>query len=55
MNNTMRNPSASHWLGTDSAGIGTVIGMALMFVVFAFNIVGDGLRDALAPRLGGQL
>jgi peptide/nickel transport system permease protein len=30
-------------------------GLALMFVVFAFNIVGDGLRDALDPRLRGQL
>src|SRR4030043_76611 len=26
-------------------------GMALMLVVFAFNMVGDGLRDALDPRL----
>jgi peptide/nickel transport system permease protein len=30
-------------------------GLALMFVVFAFNIVGDGLRDALDPSLRGQL
>lgn len=30
-------------------------GLALMLVVFAFNIVGDGLRDALDPRLRGQL
>ena len=26
-------------------------GMAIMLVVFAFNMVGDGLRDALDPRL----
>jgi ABC-type dipeptide/oligopeptide/nickel transport system permease subunit len=30
-------------------------GMAIMLVVFAFNLVGDGLRDALDPRLRGLL
>jgi peptide/nickel transport system permease protein len=30
-------------------------GMAIMLVVFAFNMVGDGLRDALDPRLRGLL
>jgi peptide/nickel transport system permease protein len=30
-------------------------GFALMLVVFAFNMVGDGLRDALDPRLRGTL
>jgi peptide/nickel transport system permease protein len=30
-------------------------GLAIMLVVFAFNTVGDGLRDALDPRLRGQL
>lgn len=30
-------------------------GVAIMLVVFAFNMVGDGLRDALDPRLRGQL
>ncbi len=30
-------------------------GMAIMLVVFAFNMVGDGLRDALDPRLRGML
>ena len=30
-------------------------GLAIMLVVFAFNIVGDGLRDALDPRLRGRL
>jgi len=29
-------------------------GVALMLLVFAFNMVGDGLRDALDPRLRGQ-
>jgi peptide/nickel transport system permease protein len=28
-------------------------GVAIMLVVFAFNLVGDGLRDALDPRLRG--
>lgn len=30
-------------------------GIAIMLVVFAFNMVGDGLRDALDPRLRGIL
>jgi peptide/nickel transport system permease protein len=30
-------------------------GMAIMLVVFAFNMVGDGLRDALDPRLRGRI
>jgi peptide/nickel transport system permease protein len=30
-------------------------GFTLMLVVFAFNMVGDGLRDALDPRLRGTL
>ena len=30
-------------------------GLALMLVVFAFNMAGDGLRDALDPRLRGTL
>ncbi|TBL76301.1 ABC transporter permease [Paenibacillus thalictri] len=30
-------------------------GLAIMLVVFAFNMVGDGLRDALDPRLRGRL
>jgi peptide/nickel transport system permease protein len=30
-------------------------GLAIMLVVFAFNMVGDGLRDALDPRLSGIL
>jgi peptide/nickel transport system permease protein len=32
-----------------------VPGLAIMAVVFAFNMVGDGLRDALDPRLRGLL
>ena len=30
-------------------------GLAIMLVVFAFNMVGDGLRDALDPRLRGSV
>ena len=30
-------------------------GFALMLLIFAFNMVGDGLRDALDPRLRGVL
>ena len=30
-------------------------GLVIMMVVFAFNMVGDGLRDALDPRLRGTL
>jgi len=30
-------------------------GIAIMLVVFSFNMVGDGLRDALDPRLRGSI
>jgi ABC-type dipeptide/oligopeptide/nickel transport system permease subunit len=30
-------------------------GLAIMLLVFAFNMVGDGLRDALDPKLRGAL
>lgn len=30
-------------------------GIAILLVVFAFNMVGDGLRDALDPRLRGTI
>jgi ABC-type dipeptide/oligopeptide/nickel transport system permease subunit len=30
-------------------------GIVIMLVVFAFNMVGDGLRDALDPRLRGLI
>ncbi|GAG75579.1 unnamed protein product, partial [marine sediment metagenome] len=32
-----------------------VPGLSIMIVVFAFNMVGDGLRDAFDPRLRGTL
>jgi ABC-type dipeptide/oligopeptide/nickel transport system permease subunit len=30
-------------------------GLAIMLVVFAFNMVGDGVRDAIDPRLRGVI
>jgi ABC-type dipeptide/oligopeptide/nickel transport system permease subunit len=30
-------------------------GVAIGLVVFAFNMIGDGLRDAIDPRLRGTL
>jgi peptide/nickel transport system permease protein len=30
-------------------------GVAIMLLVFSFNMVGDGLRDALDPRLRGVI
>jgi peptide/nickel transport system permease protein len=30
-------------------------GLAIMLIVFSLNMVGDGLRDALDPRLRGTL
>ena len=29
-------------------------GLAIMLTVLAFNLLGDGLRDALDPRLRGS-
>ncbi len=31
--------------------VATVPGLAIMLVVLGFNLLGDGLRDALDPRL----
>jgi peptide/nickel transport system permease protein len=33
--------------------VATVPGLAIMVAVLAFNLVGDGLRDALDPRMRG--
>ncbi len=35
--------------------LSVIPGVAIMIVVFAFNMVGDGLRDTLDPRLRGVL
>jgi ABC-type dipeptide/oligopeptide/nickel transport system permease subunit len=54
-------PPTPEWgsmLGTDRNQVFTAPhlvffpGLAIMFTVLAFNLVGDGLRDALDPRLG---
>ena len=31
--------------------VSTFPGLAIVFTVIAFNLMGDGLRDALDPRL----
>jgi peptide/nickel transport system permease protein len=35
--------------------IATIPGLAIMVTVLGFNLLGDGLRDALDPRLRGQV
>ena len=35
--------------------IATIPGLAIMLAVLGFNLLGDGLRDALDPRLRGQI
>jgi peptide/nickel transport system permease protein len=40
---------------TDLPMLSFAPGVAIILVVFAFNLVGDGLRDALDPRLRGTL
>ena len=35
----------------DAPHMTTFPGMAIMFAVFAMNLMGDGLRDALDPKL----
>jgi peptide/nickel transport system permease protein len=58
------SPPAAAWGSMINQGQGYLLsnpllafapGLALMLVVFAFNVVGDGLRDALDPRLRGTL
>jgi ABC-type dipeptide/oligopeptide/nickel transport system permease subunit len=39
----------------DAPHLSLIPGLAIMLLVFAFNMVGDGLRDALDPRLRGTL
>jgi peptide/nickel transport system permease protein len=36
---------------TDSWWLVTLPGLAIMIVILAINLLGDGLRDALDPRL----
>jgi peptide/nickel transport system permease protein len=58
------NPPTATWGGMVSGGYKYVLsdplfslvpGVAIMLLVFAFNMVGDGLRDVLDPRLRGTL
>jgi peptide/nickel transport system permease protein len=45
--------TAVAWIATDPWYLLAPAG-ALFLVTFAFNLVGDGLRDALDPRVGGS-
>lgn len=50
----LQPPSAAHWFGTDKYGRTVMIALtagAIIAAVLAFNLIGDGLRDALDPRL----
>ncbi len=58
------SPPTASWGAMVSDGFGYLLtnpllsfipGLAIMLVVFAFNMVGDGLRDALDPRLRGTI
>jgi peptide/nickel transport system permease protein len=58
------NPPTATWGGMVSLGykyvliapiLSLVPGVAIMLLVFGFNMVGDGLRDVLDPRLRGTL
>jgi ABC-type dipeptide/oligopeptide/nickel transport system permease subunit len=58
------NPPQAAWGGMVSEGyqylneapiLSFAPGLAIIMVVFSFNMVGDGLRDALDPRLRGVI
>jgi ABC-type dipeptide/oligopeptide/nickel transport system permease subunit len=58
------SPPTATWGGMVSLGykyllsdpiLSLVPGVAIMLLVFGFNMVGDGLRDVLDPRLRGTL
>jgi peptide/nickel transport system permease protein len=38
----------------DSAWLALAPGFAILIVVFALNLLGDGLRDAVDPKLRGE-
>jgi peptide/nickel transport system permease protein len=57
-------PPTASWGGMVNTGYRYILstpmmsfapGLSIMLVVFGFNMVGDGLRDALDPRLRGVL
>jgi len=35
--------------------VATIPGLAILVAVLGFNLLGDGLRDALDPRLRGRI
>ena len=45
------NPNVYRATGTWQGGTVITFNLAIIFVVTGFNLVGDGLRDALDPRL----
>jgi peptide/nickel transport system permease protein len=58
------NPPTATWGGMINSGqqylltnplLSIVPGAAIILLVLAFNLVGDGLRDALDPRLRGRI
>jgi ABC-type dipeptide/oligopeptide/nickel transport system permease subunit len=58
------NPPTATWGGMINSGqqylltnplLSLVPGAAIVLLVLAFNLVGDGLRDALDPRLRGRI
>jgi peptide/nickel transport system permease protein len=38
----------------DSYWLAVMPGIAILIVVFALNLLGDGLRDAIDPKLKGE-
>ena len=40
---------------TSSVWMSIFPGLAIMLVVLGFNFLGDGLRDVLDPRIGGNV
>jgi peptide/nickel transport system permease protein len=49
----MFNDDRQYWLTNPILSFAP--GLAIMLVVYAFNMVGDGLRDALDPQLRGVI
>jgi peptide/nickel transport system permease protein len=46
----MLSEAAEHY--TESWWLGVFPGLAIVLTVLSFNLLGDGLRDALDPRTG---
>ena len=43
--------SAAVWVLILGAAQGAALGLAIFFTILALNLLGDGLRDTLDPRL----